>query len=263
MPAMAASGAKSPVTLPADPVFTPSRPLFVGDFSTGDFSQWPVVQNRVYNSRGVDYDGQFYGAQVVDDPTYGKAARIEIRAGDVPSFGGGERSEIQGDPGITGGGEGETFWYEFAVKFDSQFPMNHADLGWGLVNQFDSQPRGQSPLFGWYVDHKNGYWSLVAGKGYIVDLPLNPDVWQHIKMRVLYSADDTKGALQAWLNGQPLVFTNGETVYHVRTLYSSGAIANYQFGYYRKPMAPTGVVYHAGFRCAKDEAGLALNPPTS
>ena len=142
----------------------------------------------------------------MNDPTFGKAARFEIRAGDAPSFGGGERSELQ-EPGITGGRDGETFRYEFAVEFDSQFPMNHADLGWELINQFDSQPRG-------CCHYSAGMSTTGTGtgrcncKGYVVDLPLNRGVWQQMKMRVHYSADDTKGALQVWFNANP-AFNSG------------------------------------------------------
>jgi hypothetical protein len=35
-----------------------------------------------------------------------------------------------------------------------------------------------------------------------------------------------------------------------------GGAVYYKEGYYREPMAPTGIVYHAGFRAASTEAGL-------
>ena len=37
---------------------------------------------------------------------------------------------------ITGGTEGQTFWYRFQTKFDATFPQNHASLGWGTTNQW-------------------------------------------------------------------------------------------------------------------------------
>ena len=40
----------APVTVKVANAAT-STTLFVADYSTGDFSQWPVVQNLVYNSR--------------------------------------------------------------------------------------------------------------------------------------------------------------------------------------------------------------------
>ena len=59
-------------------------PLFTGDYSTGDFSQWPSVRNRGYNGDGGRYVPT-YSTTVVDYPAKGKAAGFEVRSGDVPS----------------------------------------------------------------------------------------------------------------------------------------------------------------------------------
>ena len=105
-----------------------SQAYFVGDYSTGDFRQWEV-QCKGYNAAGSEFPGS-YSARIVPDPSYGIAARFEVRTGDVPPFGGGERSEV-GGPDSSGGSEGQVRWYRFATKFDETFPTNHASLGWG------------------------------------------------------------------------------------------------------------------------------------
>ena len=79
--AVTAVAAAVVITVPVTPVAEAAATLFVGDYSTGDFSQWPSVQNRGYNGDGVDYVPT-YSATVVDDPSKGKAARFEVRSGD-------------------------------------------------------------------------------------------------------------------------------------------------------------------------------------
>ena len=94
------------------PAAQPAAGLFTGDYGTGDFSQWQTVQTKSYNGSGTEHDTPGYPAAIVRDPK-GDVARFEVRKGDVPSFGGGERSEVQGDTSSTGGAEGEVRWYRF------------------------------------------------------------------------------------------------------------------------------------------------------
>ena len=53
--AVTAVAAAVVITAPVTRVAEAAAPLFVGDYSTGDFSQWPDVQNKRYNGDGVDY----------------------------------------------------------------------------------------------------------------------------------------------------------------------------------------------------------------
>jgi hypothetical protein len=93
--AVTAVAAAVVIAVPVTPVAEAAATLFVGDYSTGDFSQWDSVQNRGYNGDAVRYVPT-YSATVVDDPVKGKVARFEVRSGDVPDFGGGERSQVGG-----------------------------------------------------------------------------------------------------------------------------------------------------------------------
>ncbi len=56
----------------------------------------PQCQNRKLSDRCRGYDGDFYGAKVVDENARqgDYAARFEVRNGDDPHWGGGERSEV-------------------------------------------------------------------------------------------------------------------------------------------------------------------------
>jgi hypothetical protein len=248
---------------PDNPAQTPpAGRLFTGDYSTGDFSQWPNVENRGYHGDGIHYVPS-YSATVVDDPAKGKAARFELRSGDL--VGDTERSEVSAMSDATGGTEGQIRWYAFSTKFDSTFPMDHATLGWGLTNQWHSD-LGGSPPFGMYVDQVNGDWSLTIQKqsapGVFLDVfsvwntPLDKGTWHDIKMEVKFSTSDTTGWIRLWHNGVRQAFLNGSDTYFIRTLIPGTTAVYYKEGYYRQPLAPTGIVYHSGFRCAESEAGL-------
>jgi hypothetical protein len=233
-----------------------AAPLFIGDYATGDFSQWPTVQNKNYNASGKDYVPT-YSASIVQDAR-GNVARFEVRAGDVPPFGGGERSEVQGAT-VAGGSDGQTRWYRFSTKFDSTFPQNHADLGWGLTNQWLGGGGG-SPRVSWEVGMKNDYWSLAItrpSQSYsIFDTPLNVGQWHDVTMQIHWSPSDAEGWIKLWHNGVQQTFVNGADTYSVATLSSGSTSVYYKEGMYRERMAPTGIVYHTGFRSADSDADL-------
>lgn len=239
---------------------------FVGDYQTGDFSQW-WVQCKGYNGEGSKFPGS-YSATVIDDPTYAKAARFEVRTGDVAPFGGGERSEVSGG-GDTGGSEGDIRWYRFATKFDSTFPTDHASLGWGLTNQWHGDSSSGTPPLNWSVSTDNGQWTLLAdrqsspggylGKVALFSTPLDVGSWHDVQMQICWSASDSVGFVELWHNGDRQTFTDGSQTYHVRTLVPGTAnpSAYYKEGYYRQNgIVPTGIVYHAGFRCAASRDAL-------
>lgn len=77
-----------PTTTSTAPPPNPAARIFTGDFSSGNFKQWPIVQTRSYNSSGANYVPN-YSAQIINEPGRGNVARFEVRNGDVPSFGGG------------------------------------------------------------------------------------------------------------------------------------------------------------------------------
>ena len=239
--------------------------LFVGDYSTGDFSQWPSVQNQSFNGPGVDYE-QTYSATVVEDPVKGRAARFEVRSGDWPGFATGERSDVGGSAAESGGTEGQVRWYRFATMFDPSFPQNHADLGWGVTNGWHPDSSSGSAGFEWSVGTKNGFWTLDVDqqsspgnytRDYtIFETPLNVGRWHDVTMEINWSTDVRKGWIRLWLNGVRQQFADGSDTYHLSTLVPGTTTCYYKEGYYRQAATPTGIVYHSGFRAASDDASL-------
>ena len=237
--------------------------LFTGDYATGDFSQWLYVQNKDYNGPSADYRNWGYPASIVTDSGRGYVARYELRSGDL--VGDTQRSEVEGDVANTGGAEGQIRWYRFSTKFDATFPQDHANLGWGLTNQWHGGGSNSAPPIAWYVDRLNGNWSLAINKqsspgAYlevfsIFDVPLGTE-WHDVTMQISWSASDATGWVRLWHNGVRQTFIGGSDTYFVRTLIPGDPTVYYKEGYYRKPIAPTGIVYHTGFRCADSEDAL-------
>ncbi|WP_081460731.1 polysaccharide lyase [Mycolicibacterium gilvum] len=235
---------------------------FKGDYSTNDFSQWNRVETVQYVGEPKRYKAS-YSARVVDDSVYGKAARFEVRAGDIP-FGKGERSEVSGEIATTGGVEGQTRWYRFATKFDTSFPRNQADLGWAVTNQWHPDSDKGSPLLSWSPGFKNGMWSLLVntqkspgaytGTKSIFDTPLELGEWHDVRMQVHWSTSE--GWVRVWHNGDLRILASGSDTYYLPTLIPGTTSVYYKEGLYREPTAKTGIVYHAGFRSASGEYAL-------
>ena len=234
---------------------------FVGDYSTGDFSQWPVVQNAGYNGPGRDFAPNA-AASIVQDDQRGPVARFEVLPGN-PNEHGTARSEVMGGPD-TGGTEGQVMWYQFATKFDPSFPQNHAVLGQGITNQFWGVT-GAGPPLAWSAGKRKGMWSLQvqkqAGPGKYIrsytisDTPLNPGTWHDVTMQIRWSSSDNYGWIRLWLNGQRQTFIDRSDTYSVRTMIPGTETVRYKEGYYRdqSPTVPPGIVYHAGFRSGPGE----------
>lgn len=244
-----------------------SEAAFTGDYSTGDFSQWFLVHNPDFYGPGADYR-QTRSATIINDSRRGFAARFEVRSGDVlaPDKGGGERSEVMAG-NEAGGTEGEIKWYQFSTKFDPAFPQNHAELGFGITNQFWGA-KGASPPLAWSVGERNGFWSLVVnpqsgpasylGKNAVYQTPMKVGEWLDVTMQVRWSKFDEVGWIKVWLNGERQAFLNGAKIYHIRTLIPGARTVRYKEGYYRHqaPNTPTGVVFHTGFRCGSGDPPL-------
>lgn len=256
----------------------PSELIYVADYSTGDFSQWQIIQNVFWNDPPDEppgYTDTYAAAIITNDlpPGVGFAARFEVRDGDIP-FGSTERSEVQGPSYDSGGQEGDERWYKWSTKFDPQFPQNHS-LGFGLVAQFHDQSNGSPPV-GMYVDVADNFWGLrvneqsspgVFVNNYILWMtPLDNGNWHEIKLHIVWSTDDAIGLIELWYDGVKQTFTggpdSGTQTSNVQTLTPGGGGIYYKQGYYRTGAGvETGIVSHFGYKVAPSEAVLDGAPP--
>lgn len=237
----------------------PAGRLFTGDFETGDLSQWQTCQSVVRNGPCTNYPAH-YSMQVVTSPVRqgSYAGRFELRDGDVPNFGGGERAEVNIDVPLTGATEGADGWYQWSTQFGPNFPVQ----GWGAVlSQFHSG-KGSPPVSMDTVGTNR--WGLTLYGGTVVwSTPLNPGSWQDIKLHIRWSTKAATGYIELWHNNVQQTFTGTScAIPQFPTRCASATLASkkgsyFKQGYYRdQAHTQTGVVYHDGFTSATTEAGL-------
>lgn len=250
--------------------------LFTGDFSTGDFSQFDSMANKLINGDPAGYLGGYPIAVISQDHDCGYVCRIEVRDGDIPSFGGGERSEV-GHSTAAAVAVNTTAWYAFSVKFDPVVPDDHtsSDYGFGIITQFhDEQIDSPSLSWGWPATPVSpvGYFSLVwepqsapgtyLGTKRLLDLPLDKGNWHDIKMEVHWSTSDANGYARVWHNGVRQTFITGSwgsgQTFTGRTVVPGGTNVRVGQGLYRaaEGTSPTEVIYHTGLRMADSEDSL-------
>lgn len=254
------------------PPASATPPLFVGDFETGNFDQWPVCQDvAVYSVACSSMQEQTYSMRVETDVVrQGKyAARFEVRHGDQPAgLCCGDRAEVSGDD-ATFADEGDDRWYQWSTFFGDGFPTSK----WSVVSQWHADVDGSPPLAFVVGGEEMGAdrWGIVAttwngpgnpGPRYTPwSTPMVRGVWNDIRLHVKWSADPNVGLIEFWLNGEPQTFQNepckGQTRCQLRTLMPGGGGVYFKQGYYRDSgTTETGVVYHDAFTEADSPAGL-------
>lgn len=190
---------------PAVPVG--SRQLFVGDYETGDFSQWDICQSAVVNSecRSVGAGNRTMRIVTGADARQGRsAARFDIGPGDVPDFGGGERSEVRSSAPGAVVREGDERWYQWSMKFPGDFP-NPTGV-WFIVMQWHAGS-GSPPLA---INVNDDGQVQIGGDG-VPSAPkktLGPvrrGEWVDYTMHVKFSRNAGTGFVEGWENGRQTV----------------------------------------------------------
>ncbi|QLY27713.1 heparin lyase I family protein [Nocardia huaxiensis] len=250
----------------------PSPRTFVGDYETGNFNQWAYCQNIVVTSGPcADYTNADSMSIVTDIVRQGHyAARFEVDQGDTPGrLCCGDRAEVSGED-ATQADEGDERWYQWSTRFDTVFP---AGTGWSVVSQWHANEDGSPPLAiaAGPTNVSENHWGVVIstwngpgdpGPTYTPwSREITRDVWNDIKLHVKWSARDSDGYLELWVDGRRQTFDaapcTGEIRCAVRTLMPDGGGVYFKQGYYRDPGIPgEGIVYHDGFSQSATEAGL-------
>jgi hypothetical protein len=176
------------------------------------------------------------------------AARFEVRNGDDP-IGFGDRAEVQVG---TGESEGEERWYAWSTMLASDSPRSSI---WQVISQWHANADGSPPLAFFASDDRIVLQAhRFSGPGSPIDIkdiwsgPMRRGQWQDIKMHVKWSGSDSVGFVELWIDGVQQRFDDGTTRRAIRTL-TPGVGAYFKQGLYRQSgLAPTGVVYHDGFR---------------
>lgn len=246
-----------------------SKRIFTGNFDTGNASQWGNCQNRVYNGACRNWAGTQYMMQFTSaiKRQGSHAARFEIHDGDIPNFGGGERTEVAGPTWNVGGGV--EHWYAWSTMFDQNF-TDETNKTYGVVDQWHDMSNSSPPV-GFYTDVGTGQWGLRVNRqsspGNFIDNAaiwkgsLAHGTWQDIKIHIKWSTSDSVGFVELWHNGVRQTFVGrcaGQTRCMGRTLTPGGGDAVYfKQGIYRGSAATgTDVLFKDGFVAATAESGL-------
>jgi hypothetical protein len=184
-----------------------SRELFVGDWETGDFSQWQQCQAKNLNARCRTIGAGNQQMRIVEAPEAHQgryAARFDIRPGDVPPFGGGERSEVQSNAAGAVVREGDERWYQWSMKFPEDFPNPQGV--WFIVLQWHSA-KGSPPL-AINIDRRGDV--VIGGDGLKGEPrrtigPVRRGQWVDYVLHVKFSRDSDTGFIEAWENGTQTV----------------------------------------------------------
>jgi hypothetical protein len=215
--------------------------VFTGDWETGNASQWQTCQSRSFNGPCSGWAPSYPltlagGGQQRQGTT---AARFELRDGDVPRFGGGERSEVDSRAAGAMLAEGQEKSYAFSLKFDSGFTCPTGS--YFIVLQFHP-PSKKPPKLALMV---NSACELVltdnvtnTGSRVIGDIARGS--WVDYVLHVKGSAHAATGFVEVWRNGVVRV---------ARQPWASlgGAPAYLKMGAYRTAAeSGTAVVWHDG-----------------
>ncbi len=184
---------------------------FVGDFESGDLSQWASKEAARDDS-----------IQIVTDPVRSGnyAAKFTVRAGERVSNG--NRAEIIHDNGDRAGSE---VW----VRWSFLIPRDFVDVEWKpkfwqCIGQWHDQPDeklgetwadfpAHSPSIAVYYTSKNGapaieIWSGTYAKDEIQKVvaraPIVKGQWQDVMFHIRWSQGDD-GFVEPFLNGAPLI----------------------------------------------------------
>ncbi len=250
--------------------------LFTGDYSRNDFKQWSALDNKLATGGSIapgSYGGygQYPVAVICEDKDCGYVARMEVRAGDIVG-GGNERSEVSSYTFTSLTPIGSTFWYAFSVKFDPTYPLNSADYGWSVTNQWHDGVGSPTVAWGFNANAgrktPTGYWSLYHtpqdGPGIylpdklLLNVPMQRGNWIDVKMQITWATNDSDGMVRAWVNGVRQTLLTGGQTFIGRTATPGADHMYYKEGLYRQKDVgyPTGIIYHGGYRQADTENSL-------
>lgn len=196
-----------------------AAPAWVGDFETGDLSQWSFVAHGEY----IDVQSDLVG-----EGEY--AARVELH-NDAVWPNGLQRVELQHLPDAARTSDGATTWFAWSFYLPEALPEEpyHAIGYWESNNSWNQSMafivRGDDIEF---VTRHPGHVSQWQADGVVT-----PGVWHRIAMRISWSLG--VGSVDVWYDGEQVV--DGA---EARTL-SDGNPHFVQIGLFREPARLEGV----------------------
>lgn len=228
------------VTQPPPTGGTGASVVWVGDFETGDRSQWS-------NTQMVSADRLAVVPSPMRQGSY--ALKATVKQGDDPINSSGNRNELVR---MTREAVGSEYYYRWSTMFDSTFPSAKT---WQLFTQWHHDGNSGSPPVEFLVYGEEIRLNIGGNPGTIVwRTPLVRGQWQDFIFHVKWSPDSSVGFVELYLNGK-LVLPKR----NIATQFS-GQLNYLKVGLYRSDtVAQTGIVYHDGWTMARSLEDV-LNP---
>jgi hypothetical protein len=181
---------------------------WVGDFETGDFSQYAFVLRAATDRVSIQTDTPRQGT---------KYARLTAQDGDVypltPTDN--PRASLVSPRILYPGFER---WISFSVRFPLDFPTIPPD-GWFVWMQYHGPPYAGSPSVGFGVagDNMNIERNQTYDYDAIWSSPLQRGQWVDFVLRVNFQQDET-GYIEMWMNQVQQTFKGGVRRLYMRTV---------------------------------------------
>jgi polysaccharide lyase-like protein len=219
----------------------PAGPTVLIDtsFAGGNFTAWQSCQWLGRNDDCQTYNGVAdYSATVVSLDGRPHVGRFEVRNGDIPPFGGGERSEVAEWPSA----EvlvGDEVWVALDIKFPTDFPATVSN--WFILTQLHSSSDiSPTVTLSVFPDDKI-YLTNNAVESELDETEIGPIVRGKWVRYLLHFKAATSSA-----TGWGEVYQDGVLVLpsHPRATMADGTDHYWKFGIYRNPThTATNVVY--------------------
>jgi len=173
------------------------------------------------------------------DPFEGsRAARFEVRDGDVEPDTGSERSEVSG-PTFN---EGEDLYIRDAIRIPS---TNTYSVPWQIIQQLHEEDWGGSPGMAVFLE-AGPILRIGGGDGsprFWQSGTVEMDSWHDLIYRVMLSRDSNVGFVEVWLDGVQQTLLNGQLRAYGETIQAPQAYL--KAGVYRsKSSSGTSIVEH-------------------
>ncbi|MBC8070570.1 MAG: heparin lyase I family protein, partial [Deltaproteobacteria bacterium] len=182
------------VTLPAT---VSAAPVWVGDFESGDLSQWDGSLNEEIG--GVDYI-TVVGDVVVQGSS---AGRIELHDDAVWPGNMLRRVELRHRPSRGRTDEGATVWFAWsfylpeALSDEPGTTIGYWESAGSFQQMMAFNTHGQDIRF---ITQRPSFVEQWSGDGL-----LTPGEWHRIAMRVLWSTDEAVGEVEVWFDGEQVL----------------------------------------------------------
>jgi hypothetical protein len=211
-------------------------PLWSGDFETGGFGQYDVVQEASEERIAL-----------VSAARKGRyAARFTANDGDLQG-GSNPRAQLSSRPLHFPGQEHYIGW---STYFPADFPAIRGEGAFFVFFYFNGEPFSGSPPIGFNVDG-DGRIALHRNQQYGFDrlwsMPLPRGRWIDFVAHVKWSKSASDGFVELWVDGVPQSLTNGQRRVHMQTVMSDqdAGLKTIVTNYRRQGTIPGAVtVYH-------------------